>query len=61
MPAISGWKWGQANGLGRGAIDGGRQHLRISQEDDGRDVLVIKHSETKWSLSWQHTGTTDAP
>ncbi|MDT3776732.1 histidine phosphatase family protein [Nitrospira sp. MA-1] len=29
--------------------------------DNPQEIYVIRHGETKWSLSGQHTGTTDLP
>jgi broad specificity phosphatase PhoE len=50
---------GAGSGIGRGQFDGGRQ--RLSLREAGVNVFAIRHGETAWSLSGQHTGTTDIP
>ncbi len=39
-------------------LDGGRQRLT---REAAVNTFVIRHGETAWSLSGQHTGTTDIP
>jgi broad specificity phosphatase PhoE len=50
---------GAGSGIRRGQFDGGRQ--RLSLREAGVNVFAIRHGETAWSLSGQHTGTTDIP
>ena len=50
---------GAASGVSRSPVDRGRQ--RLSLKETKVNVLAIRHGETAWSLSGQHTGTTDIP
>lgn len=46
-------------GISKGAVHRGGQ--RLSLEEANVNVFAIRHGETAWSLSGQHTGTTDIP
>src|SRR6516162_2316062 len=43
----------------RRPFDGGGQ--RLTRHEAKVDVFAVRHGETAWSLSGQHTGTTDIP
>src|SRR6516162_8831365 len=50
---------GTGSRLYGGPVDRGRQCLTLKEER--MNVFTIRHGETAWSLSGQHTGTTDIP
>ena len=50
---------GAGSGFGGGAFHRGRQRLTLAEANV--NVFAIRHGETAWSLTGQHTGTTDIP
>jgi phosphohistidine phosphatase SixA len=50
---------GAGSGVRWGAFHRGRQRLTLAEANV--KVFAIRHGETAWSLSGQHTGTTDIP
>ena len=50
---------GAGSGFRRGAFHRGRQRLTLVEANV--NVFAIRHGETAWSLTGQHTGTMDLP
>src|ERR1700752_674260 len=50
---------GTRSGVCGRPVDRGRQ--RLTPKEANVKVFAVRHGETVWSLSGQHTGTTDIP
>jgi broad specificity phosphatase PhoE len=50
---------GAGSGVCRSSFDRGRQ--RLTAKEVKLNLFAIRHGETAWSLSGQHTGTTNIP